>query len=106
FSSRRRHTRFSRDWKFRRVLFRSGDDQHDVEADRPVLDVVEVEPLVGVEGRVVAGLDLPQPGDPGADLRALAQARAEHLDLLGEIGRASCREGVDVWVGAWWVSER
>src|SRR6266511_5103414 len=30
FSSRRRHTRFSRDWSFRRVLFRSARSGRDV----------------------------------------------------------------------------
>ena len=44
------------------LLDRADDDQQ-VERDRPVLDVEEVEAAVGLERRVVAGLDLPQAGD-------------------------------------------
>ena len=41
-----------------------GAEQDDhVECERPVLDVEQVEPLVGVERRVVASLDLPEAGD-------------------------------------------
>src|SRR3712207_3244826 len=34
FSSRRRHTRYWRDWEFRRVLFRSNPDEHLLEGRR------------------------------------------------------------------------
>src|SRR3989442_6132406 len=43
------------------------EEDGQVEADRPVLHVEEVEPLVGLEGGAVAGLHLPEAGDPGAD---------------------------------------
>ena len=52
-------------------LLRGGQQDADVEGDVPVLDVVQIEPPVGVEGRVRAGLDLPQSRDARPDLEAL-----------------------------------
>src|SRR3954469_18965049 len=40
------------------------EEDGDVEPDRPVLDVVEVEPHEIVEGEVRAARDLPEAGDP------------------------------------------
>src|SRR5690606_39697232 len=78
FSSRRRHTRFSRDWEFRRVLFRSGRE-----------GLARVHELVGrlrvrrvredLERRDVALLDAER-----------ADAHRDDDDV--EIGRASWRE--------------
>ena len=57
------------------------DDQ--VEQQRPVVDVEQVEAAVGLERRVVPGLDLPQAGDAGAHLVAGLQLGGE----LGDLGR-------------------
>ena len=55
-----------------------------------VRDVEQVEALVGVERRVVPGLDLPQAGDAGADLVAGVQLGRELVDLS-----LQCRPGPD-----------
>ena len=34
----------------------------EVESDRPVVDVQDVQPAIGVEGRVVSRFELPEPG--------------------------------------------
>src|SRR5512134_3657573 len=47
------------------------DQDRDVEPDRPVLDVVEVEPDEVVEGQGRAPRDLPEARDPGQDEIAL-----------------------------------
>ena len=43
-------------------------EDREVESDRPVVNVEEIEALVGAEGRVVASLALPETGDSGAHL--------------------------------------
>ena len=58
-----------------------GDDDRDVERERPVLDVEDVEALVRVERRVVAGLDLPQAGDARRHRLAGEQILVELGDL-------------------------
>src|SRR3712207_8435551 len=68
FSSRRRHTRYWRDWEFRRVLFRSAGDPGDAEPGRLGELAGGDVGVGGPDERVDEG-----PGDQ-------------------EIGRASCRE--------------
>ena len=65
------------------------DDQ--IERQRPVLDVVQVEAVVGVERRVVPGLDLPQAGDAGAHVVAGVEVGRELGDLLRSAGRGPIR---------------
>src|SRR5690606_39457593 len=88
FSSRRRHTRFSRDWSSdvcSSDLHQFGDgcltargekraDVEDAEQAAVRFDDIEVERLAGVRVRVAEVLD----------------------GLAGQIGRASCRERVEV----------
>ncbi len=61
-----------------------GQEDDEVEEERAVLDVVEVQALVGVEGRVVAGLDLPQAGDAGPHLVPVVEVGGELVDLVAQ----------------------
>src|SRR5690606_40740379 len=86
FSSRRRHTRFSRDWSsdvcssdlenLRRVVH--PQEQHDRGGDRAEGEF-EIPPVLDVDRKDRAG---EQPQDRGED--------------GAEIGRASCRERVEI----------
>src|SRR5690606_40229162 len=97
-SSRRRHTRFSRDWSsdvcssdLKKVLVAAGDtfraaavDQLTIWANRLGVDIVKHK----------------QGADPAAvayDAVEAARARG-HDVVIVEIGRASCREGGEVTV--------
>src|SRR5690606_40875342 len=93
FSSRRRHTRFSRDWS----------------SDVCSSDLPGVEDIAGQSawGITVQLYSLRRPGDGGLGdtlaLEALARSAAAHgADALGKIGRASCRERV--WISVVGVS--
>src|SRR4029450_11193674 len=55
------------------------EQDRDVHPDRPVLEVVEVEPDESVERQLGAARDLPEAGDPRQDEVALAVPRLELL---------------------------
>src|SRR5690606_40841467 len=98
FSSRRRHTRFSRDWSSDVCSsdladrLEVGDDpvhgEHAVGGDEPEAGVGRRLELPLEVGHVVVGV-----------AEALRLAEADAVDDAGEIGRASCRERVWIWVG-------
>src|SRR5690606_40970259 len=96
FSSRRRHTRFSRDWS------------SDVcSSDLKRRGFVMEPPL----SRLLEALDQITllEADPGAGVRLAVEVDVEHTTdcragdadavPFQEIGRASCREGVESWDG-------
>src|SRR5437867_688581 len=62
---------------------RAGQDLQ-VEAERPVLDVVDVEHDPFVEAELAATADLPQAGDAGYDLEAAPLPLFVALDLVGD----------------------
>ena len=66
------------------------EDDHDVEADGPVLHVEHVTALVVGERRGVARLDLPESGDTGLDPVAQEESVGEVRHLVLE-----CRTGAD-----------
>ena len=70
------------------LLFEGGDDHHDVEPDRPVLDV---EVAVRRCASSQAGFELPQPGDARLDLGSGLQPFAEAMGSLGSAGRGPTR---------------
>src|SRR5690606_39605803 len=86
FSSRRRHTRFSRDWS------------SDVCSSDLAVREASVQRRVYLFGQLAAdAVDTAQILDGG---RAHAVETAEGLDQAAEIGRASCRERVEISGGA------
>src|SRR5437867_3679411 len=56
-------------------------DDRDVQPERPVLEVGEVEPDEVVEAEARATGDLPQPGDARQHVVALAVPRLEQLEV-------------------------
>ena len=54
----------------------------EVESDRPVVDIQEVEPAIGVERRVVSCFELPEPGYAWFDAVPTQQFGIELGDLL------------------------
>src|SRR5690606_40095698 len=103
FSSRRRHTSFSRDWSSdvcssdlsgnaldNLMIGGSYDDTMDGGAGRDIL-------VGGIGADTLIG-------GPGSDM-FVYNSIAEKGDVIKEIGRASCREGVERPGGAVWPSE-
>src|SRR5207302_6993952 len=102
FSSRRRHTRFSRDWS-------SDVCSSDLAAAIPIVRALR-ESLSGDEVRSVRGVlngtttyVLSRLEHGGSFDEAVLEAqRAGYAEADPEIGRASCRERVWMWgVGVW-----
>src|SRR3712207_7034670 len=92
FSSRRRHTRYWRDWSFRRVLFRS-EREKDGESWWLQMNSPHSYPIPGLACLHIATLQRNRPLmelllQNGADIDA--QVRWP----IREIGRAPCRERV------------
>src|SRR5690606_40358819 len=103
FSSRRRHTRFSRDWSSDVCSSDLGQDTYACSAIVDHLAVVA--PDVLQRAARYAGL-VGRPGSPRwREIQALA---ARHPQAFGEfeIGRASCRERVYGWEDAETVSNK
>src|SRR5690606_39468476 len=89
FSSRRRHTRFSRDWSSDVC---SSDLLREWVAEQ-TLEMVRVDQSEGLLGRDEKIIAMAK------DAAALAQDLEDRADAAGqEIGRASCREGVQMCV--------
>src|SRR5262249_59813329 len=63
------------------------DEDRDVEPERPVLEVVEVEPHEVVVGQVAPAGDLPEAGHPGQHVRAPPVPRRE-LPVVADRQRA------------------
>ena len=59
-------------------------EDHQVETERPVVDVVEVEPSIGAEVRIVACLHLPQTGHTGWHAQSVEQSVVELRHLVGQ----------------------
>src|SRR5690606_40887667 len=86
FSSRRRHTRFSRDWS------------SDVcSSDLLLFRAASVPALRGSHG---------QHGGLAARDRSRLRHRGAEPERGEQIGRASCRERVEIWVGAAQVEKK
>src|SRR5690606_41177414 len=98
FSSRRRHTRFSRDWSsdvcssdLRYVTYAS--------TIKDMLQRVQVRATESAAGKSTADLAKVQGAHMEADAQAKALAAAqEEAKKKGQIGRASCRERVEMAV--------
>src|SRR5690606_40781053 len=98
--SRRRHTRFSRDWSS--DVCSSDLDLVAVGQQRELTGIAAGQPLPGVEDAVV------HLADHGTEIERVAEQRravALHVctvdaqqGMAEQIGRASCRERGDVWV--------
>ena len=69
------------EWSQQDLVDRPEQDDH-VQGQRPVLDIEQVEALIGLERGIVTGFDLPQAGDAGAHLVAGVQLGRE----LGDLG--------------------
>src|SRR5207247_7235567 len=103
FSSRRRHTRSTRDWS---------SDVYSSDLD-PAAPTNTWKLAGGVDYTFPQNLSLPGGGflllvnfDPVTDSVALEEFRARYNLGAGEIGRASCREGVESAVGGFAVVVR
>src|SRR5690606_40487530 len=97
FSSRRRHTRFSRDWS-------SDVCSSDLFDRRRRLAVTELSAIEGVEVVEPEGAFYVFPSFEGVLGRDVAgRTVASTLDLAEEIGRASCREREQMRGGERWV---
>src|SRR5438309_11619512 len=81
FSSRRRHTRWNCDWEFRRVLFRS------------FFVASAINRVTEATKKMIYGANV----GLTADYLDLDSGRLGGLGAGAEIGRASCRERVEVW---------
>src|SRR5690606_40136525 len=98
FSSRRRHTRFSRDWS------------SDVcSSDLAVFSAKEgVEPQSETVWRQADKYNVPRIAYVnkmdiiGADFLNAISTMRDRLGANAEIGRASCRERVEIWWAAGW----
>src|SRR5690606_39597338 len=95
FSSRRRHTRFSRDWSSERVLFRSNPGN----SGGPLLD--SADRLIGINTAIYspsgasAGIGFAVPVD--TVMRVVPQLiKTGKYIRPAQIGRASCRERVSL----------
>src|SRR5437870_7409477 len=94
FSSRRRHTRWPRDWSSDRVLFRSniGADPN----DEPFSDGMSEELITALakiaELRVTARTSAFSFKGKAVDVREIGSKLNVNYVLAGKIGRASCRE--------------
>src|SRR5690606_39496698 len=98
FSSRRRHTRFSRDWSSDGVLFRS--------APRPRWARLLRATGLGAPGgaRHACGEEPPAWAleDLGLESSSLRHREPPRLVRSWQIGRAACRESAERWgVGGW-----
>src|SRR5690606_40483750 len=95
FSSRRRHTRFSRDW--------SSDVCSSDLANIAVAPVIE-NCVFQNNGTSIVNKPQINLGPSGADTtfirNNIIEGGAENVESGGEIGRASCRGRVKMWAGA------
>src|SRR5207253_5338339 len=97
FSSRRRHTRWPRDWSSDVCSSDLGADQaHEDDTLRALRAATEARVALGERFAVRAAVERLTGTDVEAVRALLAQAAAG--DLLVEIGRASCRERVETSV--------
>ncbi len=64
-------------------------DDEEVESDRPIVDVDQVKPPIGVERRVVTRFDLPESGDAWFDAVPTAQLVVKLVHLVREGGTRS-----------------
>ena len=80
-------------------------EDEEIQADRPVVDVQQVEPAIGVERGVVPRLELPEPGDARLDAVPAQQFLVELGDLVGMAGRGPTRLIVPVrTLKSWGIS--